>query len=140
MKIKLIVGFRRDQEHSIDAEEAHKAYHLFFNPEARTVFSNGIAIKGDQIQEIVPDYQGTMGWNSTHILDNDDYNELRQTGVQAKLQKYLSLGKEIAKLGNTEDLNVPISVLVKEKYSKLLSPKTEYIGGMKRIGETSLLK
>ena len=27
--IKLIVGFRRDQEHSVSMEEAHKAYYLF---------------------------------------------------------------------------------------------------------------
>ena len=55
-KIKLIVGFRRDQEHSIDADEAHKAYYLFLNPEKRGVFKSGLAIVGADIKEIVPDY------------------------------------------------------------------------------------
>ena len=108
-KVKLIVGFRRDQEHSIDASEAHKAYYLFLHPEARSVFSNGLAIKGDQIQEIVPDYQGTMGWNSTHALDSDDWNELRSKGVDRNLRDILQAAKEVAHTIQPQDLNKRLS-------------------------------
>jgi len=134
-KIKLIVGFRRDQEHSIDAEEAHKAYYLFLNPEHRTVFNNGLAIKGSQIQEIVPDYHGTMGWNPTHVLDNDDWNEIRSSGVTATMQRYLSVGKEIAQHAELADLNVPLLELVKSKYPQLDKPKAEREGAMKSLSE-----
>lgn len=111
-KVKLIVGFRRDQEHTIEAEEAHKAYYLFTHPEQRGIFSNGLAIKGDQIQEIVPDYHGTMGWNPSHTLGNDDYNELRQNGVLQKLQHIMSSAKEIGTRGVTQELNTPLSNLL----------------------------
>lgn len=108
-KAKLIVGYRRDQEHSIDAEEVHKAYFLFLNPEQRGVFNNGLAIVGSQIQEIVPDYQGTMGWNPTHVLDGNDWNELYKKGITNKMLAYLTLGKRVAQLGKPEDFAKPIS-------------------------------
>ena len=133
-KIKLITGFRRDQEYSIDANEAHKAYYLFDHPDTRSTFSNGLAIKGDQIQEIVPDYQGTMGWNATHVLDSDDHNELAQNGVARKLREIMSAAREIVKLGEPKDLNTPLSELIKNKYPQLGKGKNEQRGGeMKRI-------
>lgn len=128
-KVKLIVGFRRDQEHSIPAEEAHKAYHLFLNPTSRGVFSNGLALKGDQIQEIVPDYQGTMGWNATHVLDSDDWNEIRAKGVDKKMQKYLSTGNEIARMGKIQDLQLPLSTFLEDKKPKEIS------AGVKMLAE-----
>lgn len=133
MKIKLIVGFRRDQEHSISAEEAHKAYYLFSHPEARTVFSDGLAIKGDQIQEIVPDWQGSMGWNASHILDSDDWSEINNGGVGQKLKKLMSAAREVASFGDESDLNIPLSEVIK-KYPQL-GKGDERTGGMKRIGD-----
>lgn len=136
LKIKIIVGFRRDQEHSVSADEAHKAYYLFLNPESRGIFNNGLAIKGSQIEEIVPDYQGTMGWNQTHVLGDDDWAEIRKVGVDRKLRMLLSAGKEVAQLGKTEDLNVPLAELVEKKYDKLnVYTKDERIGKIKSLGE-----
>jgi len=135
MKIKLIVGFRRDQEHSIDASEAHKAYYLFLHPEARGVFSNGLAIKGDQIQEIVPDWQGTMGWNPTHNLDSNDWNEMQAGGIPMRLRSIIGAAKDIAQIGNTEDLNVPIQTLLEGKYAGMRSRTIEA-----RNGATSSIK
>lgn len=112
LKIKLIVGFRRDQEHSISAEEAHKAYYLFLNPSERGVFDNGLAIIGNQIQEIVPDYHGTMGWNSTHVLDSDDWNELRSKGIEKGIRNMLSAGKEVASHPKDFDFKQPLSLLM----------------------------
>lgn len=108
MKIKLIVGFRRDQEHSIDADEAHKAYYLFLNPEKRGVFKNGLAIIGNQIQEIVPDWQGTMGWNKTHVLDSDDWNEINSKGLDRKMRDLLFQAKEIATRALPEEMGKPL--------------------------------
>lgn len=122
MKIKLIVGFRRDQEHSIDAEEAHKAYYLFFHPEARTVFKDGLAIKGDQIQEIVPDWQGTMGWNPSHQLDSDDWNDLNSRGIPDRMRNMLSLAKDISQRIEPPDLSTPLSQLLETKFPQLGTP------------------
>lgn len=122
LKVKIITGFRRDQEYSIDGNEAHKAYFLFLHPEARGIFSDGHAMVGSDIKEIVPDYQGTMGWNPTHILDNDDWNELREKGIEQKIRNLLSAAKEIAALGNPQDVNIPLRQLIAEKYQQLAPP------------------
>lgn len=136
MKIKLIVGFRRDQEHSIDIDEAHKAYYLFLNPEKRGIFKNGLAIVGKEIQEIVPDYQGTMGWNPTHVLDSDDWNELRTKGISYKLPKLLSAAKDIAQLAKPADLNEPLLALIEKQYPQLAPAPSQSRGGeMKHIGQ-----
>ena len=125
MKIKLVVGFRRDQEYSVDAEEAHKAYYLFLHPDSRGVFNNGLAIKGSSIEEIKPDYNGTMGWNETHVLNDDDMNEIRGKGIDRKLKKLMSAGKEIAGKLEAGDLNTPLTELVQKKYPQLDRPTTE---------------
>src|SRR3990167_1237843 len=135
-KIKIIVGFRRDQEHSISIEESHKAYYLFLHPEERGIFSDGLAIKGSEIQEIVPDYQGTMGWNPTHVLDSDDWNEIRGKSVDFHLRLLLMAAKEIAQKGILSDLSVPLSILIAEKYQELDKSKQQLRGnGPKAIGE-----
>lgn len=98
LKIKLVTGFRNDQFTIIDSEEAHKAYYLFTHPEERAIFSNGVAVIGKNIQEIVPAYNETMGWNPTHKLDDYDWEELRGTGVENKLRNVLSEAKQISYL------------------------------------------
>lgn len=134
--IKLITGFRRDQEYTVPAAEAHKAYFLFNNPEARTTFSTGLAIKGSQIQEIVPNYQATMGWNESHNLDADDWNELNKEGIVRGLKDAMSLAQDVARVCAPEDLQMPLSQLVTQKFPKLQAPKdAPRGGGFRRIGE-----
>lgn len=94
--INVTTGFAADQKFSIEDDEAHKAYYLFLNPEARTIFSNGVAVRGQDIQNITPDYHGTMGWHRTHKLDSDDLEELQVTGVARKLAAVLSKAKTVA--------------------------------------------
>lgn len=117
-KIKVICGYRQDQEFSIPLDEAHKVYYLFNNPEKRGTFNSGIALKGADIQRIVPDYHASMGWNPTHKLDSDDYNELHSSGVMPKIHKVMQLAKEVAKNGELADLSVPLFQL-REKYKSL---------------------
>lgn len=125
-KLKIICGFRQDQEYTIDANEAHKAYYLFNKPTARAVFSNGLAIQGDDVKRIVPDYHATMGWNSTHRLDDDDMNEIHSSGISSKLQYIMSLGKEIARVCEPSELTIPMLTLVKEKYQGISSPSSRF--------------
>lgn len=118
MDIKITTGFRQDQFHTISGEEAHKAYYLFLHPMERGVFDNGVAIRGSDIQSIVPDYNSTMGWNSTHILDNDDWNEIRAKNVDRKMRDLLYDAKRVASLENPP-INKPLSIALEE--TKLLS-------------------
>jgi len=96
MKIKIITGFRDEQYYIIDGEEAHKAYYLFDHPEARTIFNNGVALIGKNIQGIEPAWNETMGWNPTHRVGDDDWNEIRRKGIDKGLRGLLSRAKNIA--------------------------------------------
>lgn len=135
-QVKLICGFRKDQEYTINANEAHKAYYLFNNPTKRGTFDNGLALKGSDIQRIVPDYQATMGWNATHQLTDDDYNELRSAGVLQKFNVILSAAKLIAAQCEVSELKQPLIDLYRTKYAgieatssyakQLLTEKTDH--------------
>lgn len=121
-KIKVVCGYRKDQEFTLDANEAHKAYFLFANPEKKMIFSSGLAIKGSDIQRIEPDYNATMGWNHTHQLTGDDWNEIHRTGVADKFLAILSGAKEIGRLGDISDLQKPM-IELKEKFPALEARK-----------------
>lgn len=116
MKIKIVLGYRQDQEETIDADEAHKAYYLFLNPEERGVFKNGLAIVGKDIQRIVPDYHATMGWNPDWKMNGDDWNEVRGKEIDKKIKNILVEGKELAyeiiRTGETTKLNKPLNLLL----------------------------
>jgi hypothetical protein len=110
-KIKIVCGFRKEQEFTIDANEAHKAYYLFNNPEKRGTFSNGLALRGSDIQRIEPDYNTMMGWNPTYQLTNDDWNEVHATGIMQKVQGIMSGAKEVARTCQLAELAMPLSEL-----------------------------
>lgn len=135
-KIKVVVGYREDQYHTIDAEESHKAYYLFTHPKERGIFKNGVAIRGEDIQSIVPDWHATMGWNPTHELDSDDWNEIRSRGIDYKTSKLLAAAKEIAQIAEGSDFNLSLSALIEQKYPQLAPAPVEKRGGsMKSISE-----
>lgn len=117
LKIKLVSGFRKDQEYTIDADEAHKAYYLFLNPDQRGVFSTGLAIIGQDIRHIEPDYNATMGWNPGYVPNGNDWEEIKSSGVMKKLQESLTMAKrvanEIIEKGNTQNLSLPLSEITK---------------------------
>lgn len=104
LKVKIITGFREDQHYTIPAYEAYKAYYLFLNPQKRGIFSNGVAIVGQNIQGIEPDYISSMGWNPSHKLSPDDWNEIRASGIDKQLRDALSKAKEIASTGDIQSL------------------------------------
>lgn len=118
-KIKIVCGYRKEQEFTIDANEAHKAYYLFNNPDKRGTFNNGLAIKGSDIQRIEPDYNATMGYNHTHVLTGDDYNELRREGVISKLAEIMAGAKAVAHTCELPELAMPLKTLLRGKYEAI---------------------
>lgn len=135
-KVKIITGFRRDQEYSIDGDEAHKAYYLFLNPDQRGIFKSGLALKGDQIQEIVPDWNGTMGWNEAHVINADDWNEIHRSGLKRTMNALLDAAKEVATVAAPRELSEPLTQLVEKKYPQLLPASVEVRSGtVKSAGE-----
>jgi len=114
--IKVITGFREDQETSIPIQEAHKAYYLFKNPDARGVFDCGVALVGRNIQEIKPDYNKTMGWLDTHELDADDWKEIRKLRVEEKMRWLIEKAKQIGDVieSKPEYMKLPMGEVLQE--------------------------
>ena len=108
LKIKIVCGFRKDQIHSIDIEEAHKAYRLFMNPDERAIFKNGLALTGKNIETIEPDFNGSMGWNPDHQLDGDDWNDIHSKGIDRELRDILEKAKKVAQ-NFPDKINLPLS-------------------------------
>ncbi len=109
LKVKIITGYRKDQHYTVDAEEAHKAYYLFLNPDQRGIFKDGIAILGSDIRAIEPDYNASMGWNATHDIDEDDMNEIKGKGIDRLLRDLLYKAKMAAQMCDPRDMNMPLS-------------------------------
>jgi hypothetical protein len=119
LKVKIITGFRDEQCYSIGAEEVHKAYRLFNNPDERAIFSNGLALIGNSIRGIEPDLIGTMGWNKGYILTPDDYAEINSRGIDRKIRDVLYLAKEVA-IKRPDLCNVSLSKAIELGGFKLL--------------------
>ena len=126
MKIKITTGFSADEKFIIDSDEAHKAYYLFNNPEMRGTFSNGVAIIGKNIQGIQPAWNESKGWNPTHKLDDDDWNDIRRTGLDERMEKILAKARDVAHIAENnlklleQDLSEIQVILPTEKNTKLL--------------------
>lgn len=112
--IKIITGYRQDQEYTIDAEEAHKAYYLFLHPEKRGIFNNGVAIIGADIRHIAPDYNATMGWNPTYTINGQDWSDIKLEGVDRKLEHTLTEAKRIA-VEMPDRINSPLTSVLLEQ-------------------------
>lgn len=126
--IKIKTGYREDQFYTINAEEAHKAYFLFLNPDARGVFSNGVALIGKNIQGIEPDYHSTMGFNPTYVLQGDDWNEIRGKGIDRELRRILEIAKNIAQ--NHSNL---ISSSLSEAIKQLPEGEKKYLNNANKL-------
>lgn len=132
LNIKIVLGFRDDQQFSIPAEEAHNAYYLFLHPTERGVFKNGLAIRGSDIKNIEPDWNATMGWHPTHQLDSYDWDEIRSKGVDRKMRLLQKQATELAKLPKP-----PLDRTLSEALYLIptIEDKPQLGSGMKNIGE-----
>lgn len=120
-KVKIITGFDNEQHYTIDAEESHKAYYLFRNPTKRGVFENGLALIGKDIRAIQPDYHSTMGWNTTHVLASDDWNELSGKNVIEKLKHLMGKAKDVSYIADENPL------ILGKKLSEIESTDTDLL-------------
>ncbi len=121
--IKIKTGFLDHQYFIIEDEEYHKAKYLFLNPEARTIFLNGVAIIGKNIHGFEPAYNEIMGWNPTHKIDADDWNEIRKKGIKRDMEKLELQSMQVLERAkhSPELLNMPLS----EAYNQLMLKSNE---------------
>jgi len=90
---KALTGFGDEREVFFDETDLEKVQYAFLR-EKRLLLSNGQAIDGKYIQQIMPDWVRTMGWNTQHTLDADDMNEVKKSGVQDEAYQLLATAKE----------------------------------------------
>ena len=92
MYYKIIRGYGNEDYLEIEDSELEKAYYCFLEKKD-SIFSGG-AIKGSQILAIQPDFHKTMGWNRGYKLDEYDYADMNEKGIDRKLQNKLAEAKE----------------------------------------------
>jgi hypothetical protein len=112
--IKIKVGYNSDQYYVIPDEEAHTAYYLFIYSDKKAVFSTGVAIRGQDIIGIEPAWNETMGWNPSHKLTDDDWNEIRDKGVDTKMYQRLEKAKSVVNYITPKDFATPLPELLKQ--------------------------
>jgi hypothetical protein len=95
------------------------------NPEKRGIFKNGVALQGSLIHGIEPDYHATMGWNETHILDSDDWNQLNSKGIAKEMNLLLSKAKDVVReyQNNPEIFALPLSKIEIKKLESGIDTK-----------------
>jgi hypothetical protein len=112
---KIFTGY--DSFFTISSDELHKAYYLYLHPEKRTIFKNGNAIEGSMIKRIEPDYHSMLGYNPSHKLDGDDWNEIKSNELVSLGRVYMQKATDVAKLIDKEpDLwNLPLGEIETKK-------------------------
>lgn len=129
--IRIKTGYRADQYCVIPDEEAHVAYYLFAHEDAKAIFSNGVALRGRDIQGIEPAWREIMGWNPAHEMNTYDWSEIQRKGIDRRAQQRVELAKRVASVISPKDFHTPLPELA--KHHKLLGART-YTNGA-RIGE-----
>ena len=92
MFYKIIRGYSAEDYIQIAPDELEKAYYCFLTKKD-SIYSGG-AVKGSEIIAIQPDYHRTMGWTRGWKLTAEDYSELRQKGIDKKMQQSLETTKD----------------------------------------------
>lgn len=93
MKYFKVVYWNDDQFIPITGEELHKAFALSLDENGRGLFSGGM-IQGKDIKRIIPDWHREFGWNPSHKLGDDDWNQINP--LNDGYIKALEKGKYIA--------------------------------------------
>lgn len=89
---------------SIGEDELEKALHAFMNKSALFVNEGAIG----QVESVLPDYNRTMGWNSSYELNGVDYNEIRNKHLDKEFEDSIKKVKmKIQHLGKNENNILP---------------------------------
>lgn len=102
---KVFRGFDQNDYIPIDETELVKAVyaHMTGKPVA---LQNG-SINGTHISAIMPDWNRTMGWNPTHKLGDDDWNDIKYKEVDKLYLGAIADAKSVVyKIIETGDLTL----------------------------------
>lgn len=87
----------------------------------------------EKIGDIIPDYNASMGWNPTHQLGDDDWNDIRSKGVDRRLRElsqatkekidYLIESKQEHLIGKNADISLPEKQKVISDGAKMITER-----------------
>ena len=136
LMFKAFTGFGPERCVSFPADELEKVTYAFLR-EKRVLLRDGQSIDGKYIQQISPDYHGTMGWNPEWRLDPDDMNEISRKGIDRiardfqnlindRVEYLITSGDEhlVGKNALIVGYEVPTQYLSYPNDTKRLGPKT----------------
>lgn len=128
---KALTGFGGEREVFFGAEDLEKVQYAFLR-EKRVLLSNGQAVDGKYIQQIMPDWIRTMGWNEGYSLTPDDNAEITKKGVRSDASHILEQTRDrvhfLLAQGRESEIGTDVSLPELDKL------QIERRGGMKSIG------
>ena len=95
LKFRVVYGYNAGQHVTVRKKDLPKLYVMFLNGTGRTVLENGIALRGEDIQRIEPDWNATMDWNATYRLMSDDFDQIG-FALQEEAKQIMGEKREIA--------------------------------------------
>ena len=112
-------GYGENEFIKIDESELDTALYAFMS-DSKGVFKNGV-VRGKDIIAIREDWHREMGWNYTHVMEVEDWAELRDRGVSGKYAGAIQEAKDkVQYLMQTNQLNLlgkPVPEMDKKEIS-----------------------
>lgn len=100
MHYKIVYGFGQDDYLPITENELPKAIALFIEGKGKGLFLEG-AVRGQDVQRIVPDWHRAKGWNKGYKMLPEDYHEI--SPLERAYNDAYSNGKLIAEIALKEN-------------------------------------
>jgi hypothetical protein len=129
---KIKIGYDEHEFIPIDEKELPTAVYCFMT-ESKGIFNNGVC-RGKDIIAISEDWHKAMGWNPTHVMENEDWAEIKSKGILKKYTGVIGYVKEkVQELMNNGQTNLISKMEVPDHVDD--SEGDKRIGGMKSIGD-----
>lgn len=83
------VGYGHNEYIPIEGKKELEKAIWAFSTNDKAVFDKGL-VRGQDIIAITEDWHREMGWNPTHIIEGEDWQEIKEKGVQKKYENLIS--------------------------------------------------
>lgn len=102
---KIKVGYGENEFIPIDETELETVLYAFLT-NGKAVFTNGV-VRGKDIIAITEDWQKEMGWNTGYKMQDIDWAEIRDTGIEQKYKEvFAEKKKKVQFLINSKQTNL----------------------------------
>jgi hypothetical protein len=86
------IGYRPDEFIPITGESELEKAMAAFTTNSKAVFERGV-VRGQDIIAITEDWHREMGWNQSHVMEDEDWSELKSKGIKTKYEGIIASAK-----------------------------------------------